>query len=89
VLHPWLKQELTAILAQRPEPPAELDQETLRKAWVRWQEGLMKHFTLPKALPPLRMLLVLDNLIGHKTPTFVLWLVTHGIMPLHPWALPG
>jgi hypothetical protein len=25
VLHPWLKQELTKILAQLPEPPAGLD----------------------------------------------------------------
>jgi hypothetical protein len=29
------------------------------------------------------MLLVLDNLAGHKTPDFVLWLVAHGIMPLY------
>lgn len=83
VLHPWLKQQLTAILAKLPEPPAELDRETLREQWLRWQEGLTKHFTLPLALPPLRMLLVLDNLTGHKTPTFVLWLVAHGIMPLY------
>lgn len=51
--------------------------------WERWQEGLTRHFTLPQALPPLRMLLVLDNLTGHKTPDFVLWLVAHGIMPLY------
>jgi hypothetical protein len=29
-----------------------------------------------------RMLLVLDNLAGHKTPEFVVWLFAHGIMPL-------
>jgi hypothetical protein len=29
------------------------------------------------------MLLVLDNLAGHKTPDFVLWLVAQGIMPLY------
>jgi len=29
------------------------------------------------------MLLVLDNLAGHKTPEFVLWLVHHGILPLY------
>jgi hypothetical protein len=34
-------------------------------------------------LPPLRMLLVLDNLAGHKTPAFVCWLFEHGIMPLY------
>jgi hypothetical protein len=27
------------------------------------------------------MLLVLDNLAGHKTPAFVCWLFAHGVMP--------
>jgi hypothetical protein len=26
---------------------------------------------------------VLDNLTGHKTPEFVLWLFAHGVMPLY------
>jgi hypothetical protein len=51
--------------------------------WERWQEGLSIRFTLPEDLPPLRMLLALDNLAGHKTAALVLWLVTHGIMPLY------
>jgi len=34
-------------------------------------------------LPSLRMLLVLDNLAGHKTPEFGLWLFAHGVMPLY------
>ena len=29
------------------------------------------------------MLLVLDNLAGHKSPAFVLWLFSMGIMPLY------
>ena len=35
---------------------------------------------------PLRLaedLAVLDNLSGHKTPSLVLWLVEHGVMPLY------
>ena len=40
-------------------------------------------FTLPEQLPPLRVLLVWDNLAGHKTPEMVLWLCRHGIMPLY------
>ena len=40
-------------------------------------------FTLPEQLPPLRLLLVWDNLAGHKTPEMVLWLCQHGIMPLY------
>ena len=57
VLHPWLQQELTAILAALPALPADL--------------------------PPLRLLLVLDNLTGHKSGAFVCWLLQHGIMPLY------
>src|SRR4051794_13344029 len=82
VLHPWLEAELTAILATRPEPPVQAEAER-RAAWERWQEGLTVPFTLPERLPPLRMLLVLDNLTGHKTPRLVLWLVARGIMPLY------
>jgi len=81
VLHPWLKRELSAILAALPErPPAA---QASRAAWERWQQGLSVKPTLPEELPPLRMLLVLDNLTGHKTPAFVLWLFAHGIMPLY------
>lgn len=83
VLHPWLKQQLTEILAQLPEPSTVSDCAPIGRQWARWQEGLTIRFTLPKVLPPLRMLLVLDNLAGHKTPQFVLWLVDHGIMPLY------
>lgn len=83
VLHPWLKQEMTAILAELPEPSADADPALIRQQWERWQEGLTRRFTLPQALPPLRLLLVLDNLTGHKTPAFVLWLVARGIMPLY------
>jgi len=83
VLHPWLKQELKTILAALPEPTALLDAATIRQQWTRWQTGLTVRFTLPQPLPTLRLLLVLDNLAGHKTPAFVLWLVAHGIMPLY------
>jgi len=82
VLHPWLQTALAAILATLPEPPVQPEAER-RTAWERWQAGLTSKFTLPDRLPPLRMLLVLDNLSGHKTPTLVLWLVAHGVMPLY------
>lgn len=38
--------------------------------------------TLPEQLPVLRVLVVWDNLAGHKTPALVLWLFAHGVMPL-------
>ena len=80
VLHPWLKRALDAILAELPAsaPPADAS----RAAWDRWQVGLIAPITLPAELPPLRVLLVLDNLVGHKTPALVLWLFAHGVMPL-------
>jgi hypothetical protein len=82
VLHPWLEGELTAILAAMPDPPAE-PAGGWRGSWERWQKGLTVKPTLLEKLPPLRMLLVLDNLAGHKTPEFVCWLFAHGIMPLY------
>lgn len=82
VLHPWLERELAAILATMPDPPAE-PAIGWRAAWERWQKGLSIKPTLMSGLPPLRMLLVLDNLAGHKTPDFVCWLFAHGIMPLY------
>jgi hypothetical protein len=45
--------------------------------------NLSVRFTLRERLPPLRVLLILDNLAGHKTPAFVCWLMDHGIMPLY------
>ena len=82
VLHPWLQTELTAILATLPEPEVLAPAEN-RRCWERWQTGLTVRITLPEALPPLRLLLVLDNLTGHYTVAFVLWLFAHGIMPLY------
>ena len=81
ILHPWLRAELTVILATLPEPEV-LSPEENRARWTRWQDGLTVRITLPKDLPPLRMLLVWDNLTGHYTVAFVLWLFAHGIMPL-------
>jgi hypothetical protein len=82
VLHPWLEAELEAVLAALPEPEA-LPPEENRRCWARWQEGLSAPLALPAALPPLRMLLVLDNLTGHCSRDFVRWLVAHGILPLY------
>ncbi|HEY1067277.1 MAG TPA: transposase [Pirellulales bacterium] len=98
VLHAWMKRELSEILAEPPSSPtnsappstetsagplAALRSAQNRPAWERWQIGLTRPITLPKELPPLRMLLVLDNLSGHRTPEFVLWLFAHGVMPLY------
>lgn len=86
VMHPWLQAELAAILAplprrERPTNPAAVAAN--RAAWTRWQEGLSTPLTLLEELPPLQMLLIWDNLSGHKTAAFVRWLMANGIMPLY------
>src|SRR5215211_5406124 len=59
ILHPWLRERLSAILAELPPLGSSED------------------------LAPLRLLLVWDNLAGHKTPELVLWLCAQGVMPLY------
>jgi hypothetical protein len=81
VLHGWLQQELSTILARLPEVPP--TPQGTRAVWERWLQGLKTPLTLPTELPPLRLLLVLDNLAGHKTPAFVAWLLLQGILPLY------
>ncbi len=83
VLHAWLKRGLAGVLAGLPERASARVPGAHRAAWRRWQDGLTWPITLPADPPPLRMLLVLDNLAGHRTPDFVLWLFAHGVMPLY------
>jgi len=83
VLHPWLKENLAEILAELPPPAHPISDEANLIIWETWRQGLSVKFTLPEPLPPLRLLLVCDNLAGHKTPEFVVWLCDHGILPLY------
>jgi hypothetical protein len=79
VLHPWLKRELSAILEQCPPAPAT---PPLQRRWVdwRWQEGAEG---LDRHLPPIRMLLIWDNLKGHVGRTIVQWCAERGICLLY------
>jgi hypothetical protein len=81
VLHPWLEAELGAVLQHLP-PAADLPGADNRAAWERWQAGLRIKYTLSAHLPPLRLLLILDNLIGHTSCELILWFFAHGVMPL-------
>jgi hypothetical protein len=81
VLHEWMKRELGDIVEHLPAG-VPVDEVANRLLWERWQEGLLWPITLPAQLPPLRMLLVMDNLKGHKTPEMVLWMFAQGIRPL-------
>lgn len=83
VLHGWLKAELASILGELPPAPSVLEPEAQRAVWLDWQTGLSQPLPLPEQLPPLRMLLILDNLAGHTTPSFVQWCIEQGILPLY------
>ncbi len=76
VLHPWLQEELLAILAALPPLPP-----TPRSPLCAWEYWLGQPPST--ALPPLRLLLVWDNLAGHYTTELVVWLFQHGVMPLY------
>ena len=77
VLHPWLQAELTGILATLPAVSAD---EAERPPLARWAAWLGHEPTEP--LPPLRLILVWDNLAGHHSWPIVRWLDQHGILPL-------
>jgi hypothetical protein len=80
VLHAWLQRQLEDILNRLP-PDSGLPIE--REVWLQWQQALKVRITLPQEPKQLRMLLVMDNPTGHRTPSFVSWLFDHGIMPLY------
>jgi DDE superfamily endonuclease len=82
VIHPWLQRELTGILATLPPLPDQSDTERCA-AWEEWQAGLSTCPAIGPTVPPLPMLLILDNLAGHKTPSLVRWCTQHGIMLLY------
>jgi hypothetical protein len=82
VLHSWLKEQLSTIVAALPEPVVQLSPEENRAIWESWRQGYRVCFPLPEELPALRMLLIWDNLAGHKTPELLLWLLAQGSLPL-------
>ena len=83
VLHPWMKEQLSAILQTLPPTPLVEDDTANLLIWQRWQRGLCRPLGLGEKLPALRMLLGLDNLAGHLSVSLVCWMFDHGIMPLY------
>lgn len=82
-LHTWLKSELSNILAALPDPAPVTDPQANRDLWESWREGLTVKATLSANLPSLRLLLVMDNLTGHKNPDWLIWCFHHGILPIY------
>jgi hypothetical protein len=84
VLHPWLREELSEILKElAPRQIRPYDDNARREEWEQWQKGLTMPLNLPPDLPELRMILVFDNLQGHKSAELVNWLINQGILPLY------
>ena len=77
VLHPWLQQELTQVLAALPEVTLPEAERPVAAQWATW---LGHEPRVP--LPPLRLILIWDNLAGHLSWAIVDWLFQHGILPL-------
>jgi hypothetical protein len=79
VLHPWLKTEITVILAARAATTtAEQSAEQTAAEWASWLG-----YTPRSPLPPLRGILIWDNLAGHYTPELVHWLFAQGVLLLY------
>jgi hypothetical protein len=87
VLHPWLQEQLLAALeAEEKEEleaqkPATVPSEAIVAQCHQWETWL--GWRLSDRYPPLRMILVWDNLAGHRNDQMVSWLFQHGIMPLY------
>lgn len=82
VLHPWLKAELAAILAELP-PVREPQAPGRRWQDWGWSEAEIARWESNAPLPPIRLILVWDNLCGHTTPELVGWCVRQGILLLY------
>jgi hypothetical protein len=77
VLHPWLQRELLAALALLPPPSPDAPYPELRE-WRTW----LGHEPV-EPLPPLRAILIWDNLTGHYSEPIVSWLLAQGVMPIY------
>jgi hypothetical protein len=75
ILHPWLKRELTAMLKTCPPAPEEVPEG---RRWQDW-EPFPEAWQLDRFFPPLRLLLMLDNLAGHYSRDLVRWCHERGI----------
>ena len=80
VLHPWLVQELTAILAGLPPLSPEV-QTAWGRRFTDW--GYPSAAFADGKGPVVRLILIWDNLVGHYTPEMVSWCVRQGIVLLY------
>lgn len=67
ILHPWLRDELTQILQGLPQTAACGPDAPFLPYWWRRRQELAERYHDP----PVRLILIWDNLAGHKTPELV------------------
>lgn len=77
MLHSWLKTELTDILTELPPSP----EDGFGRRWSEW--GYSDEEAGVLGLPPVRMILIWDNLAGHHSQEIVQWCRERGIVPLY------
>jgi DDE superfamily endonuclease len=78
ILHPWLKRELSAILKQCPPAPSTVSKGRRWQDWDIYPAAKQ----LDRFFPPVRVLLIWDNLAGHKSHSIVQWCAEQGILLL-------
>lgn len=66
---------------EQKHPAEALPPEAERPWYAQWEAWLDHPPRTPK--PPLRIVLVLDNLAGHLSYDLVQWFFAHGVMPLY------
>jgi hypothetical protein len=87
VRHPWLQDQLHALLAHLEQDPLPVrvpvpDEHRLLLTWHTWQHWWWSS-ERPTPAPALRLIRVWDNLAGHLSYGMVRWLLQHGILPLY------
>jgi hypothetical protein len=82
VLHPWLMGELEDILSATVDGEPKADDMWRDWASWMWPSERIEQYTSDPA-PYVRMLLVLDNLSGHRTKSFVAWCLEQGVALLY------
>ncbi len=74
-----MQEELTQILQASTPPPVPVASALFIPFWwERRQDPALRYND-----PPLRLILILDNLAGHKSRDLVRWLCSQGILPLY------
>lgn len=82
VLHPWIKSEIEAILeVLAPLSKAQV-KDLKRRVWKHFSEAFSSKESFD-SLPTPRVLLIWDNLAGHKSYAMVRWLYERGVVPLY------